>query len=158
MNSRVHRVLAVADWSVDPQVVAEALAAHERRQAAIFGLLVPSRLRALDWIGDPKASCPCARDQLERLRRESALRGVEIDAALVGAPEQVPAVEDALAAWPAQELLLFERERRIGVVHPLTPSRRLERRTGLQVERIVVESRDRRRRAAQCIPQLVQAA
>ena len=157
MDSRTHRVLAVADWSVDPEIVAEALAAHNRRQATLYGLLVPARLSALDWIGDPKAARPCACEQLERLRLLSELAGVEIDAALVGDPEAVPVVEDTLAAWPAEELLLFEREHRLGLRHPLTAARRVERRTGLPVRRVVVESRDRRRRAPRCAPGLVQA-
>jgi hypothetical protein len=158
MDSRVHRVLAVADWSVDPEVVAEALAAHDRRQAAVFGLLVPARLAALDWIGDPKAACPCASEQLERLRTLIRVRGVEVEPAVVGGPEQVPAVEDALTDWPAEELVVFERKRRVGLSHPLSAARRLERRTGLPVRRIVVESRDRRRRGPRCVPRPAQAA
>jgi hypothetical protein len=158
MNSGTHRVLAVADWSVDPEVVADALRTHGRRRAAVFGLLVPSRLSALDWIGDPKAARPCACEQLERLRLLSELAGVEIDAALVGDPEAVPAVEDALVAWPAEELVLFERERRLGLRHLFTAAGRLERRTGLPVRRVVVESRDWRRRAPRCAPRLAQAA
>jgi hypothetical protein len=161
-DAAVHRVLAVADWSVDPEVVAEALSAHERRHAAIFGLLVPSRLSALDWIGGPNASRPCACEQLERLRLLSDLRGLEIGAALIGDPEPVPAVEDALGTWPAEELLLFEPERRARRSHPLTSVRRLERRTGLPVERIVVEparsSGGRRRRAPRCMPRLARTA
>jgi len=86
------------------------------------------------------------------------MRGVEIDAAHVGDPEEVPAVEDALADWPAAELVLFERERRFGVGHPLTAARRLKRRTGLPVQRIIVASRDRRRRAPHCVQPLARAA
>ena len=158
MDSRVHKVLAVADWSVDPQVVADALAAHERRQAAVFGLLVPARLAPLDWIGDPKAACPCASEQLERLRGAVRLRGLDVETARVGDPERVPAVEEALASWSAEVLLLFERPHRIGLNHPFTAARRLARRTGLAVERVVVEPRDRRSRGAHCTPQMARVA
>lgn len=159
MNPRVHRVLAVADWSVDPEVVAEALRAHERRRAAIFGLLVPARLAALDWIGDPTAARPCACEQLERLQLSSERRGVEVGAALIGGPEPVPAVDDALDAWPAEKLIVFERERRLRVPRALTLARRLERRTGLPVERVIVEPpMDGRRRAPHCMPRQAQAA
>lgn len=158
MDPRVRRVLAVADWSIDPEVVAEALAAHDRREAAVFGLLVPARLAPLDWVGDPKAACPCASEQLERLRRRAQLQGAKVDAALVGDPEPVPAVDDALAAWPAEEIVVFERERRLSVSHPLSVARRLGRRTGLAVERVLVPaagSSDHsrgllRRRASRC--------
>jgi hypothetical protein len=140
MGHRVHRVLAVADWSVDPEVVAEALRAHERRQAAIYGLLVPARLGALDWVGDPDAARPCAARQLTRLAHLAATSGVRIAAAKVGDPEPVPAVDDALADFPADEILVFERERRLRLAHPLSLVRRLARRTGLAVERVVVPS------------------
>ncbi len=135
-DPRVRRVLAVADWSVDPVVVAAALAEHDRREAAVFSLLVPARLPGLDWVGDPRASCPCAREQLRRITKLAEARGSTIAAAGVGDPEPAPAVADALADWRADEIVLFEREHRVHLPRRLRLARRLERRTGLPVRRL----------------------
>jgi hypothetical protein len=143
------RVLVVADWTVDPRRIVDDLSARNRHGPATFGLLVPSRLGALDWIGDPTAARPCAERQLARLEWLAALRGVRITESSVGDPESAPAVDDALADWPAGEIVLFDRERRVSLTHPFSLGRRLERRTGLPVERVIVppsESRGRRSR------------
>jgi hypothetical protein len=140
MSSRTHRVLAVADWSVDAARVVDALRSRDRHCREVFGLVVPSRLGALDWIGDPNAARPCAERQLDRLSRLAALGGVQVDVAGVGDPESTVAVDDVLEDWAADEIVVFERGRRTGLTGPLGLVRRLERRTGLPVERVGVAS------------------
>jgi hypothetical protein len=145
MSSRTHRVLAVTDWSVDAARVVDALRSRNRHRPEVFGLVVPSRLGALDWIGDPNAARPCAERQLDRLSRLTALGGVPVDIARVGAPETTAAVDDVLEDWAADEIVVFERARWPGLPGPLGLVRRLERRTGVSVERVAVTSADGRK-------------
>ena len=124
--TRVHRVLAVADWSVDPGVVANALLAESKRQPTAFGLLVPARLPGLAWIGDPNASRPCAERQLVELEHLARERGLSVETASVGDPERVAATAASLDAWDADRIVLFDRR-------PLNVARRLQRKTGREV-------------------------
>ena len=146
-------VLLVADWNVDPHAVIAAAARREQHGAATFGLLVPAWLHGLDWAGDPGASVPCARRQLEELQRLSAAAGLAIGSACVGDPDPITAILDALDGWRAGELLVCMRPRRVGR-GPLDVARRARRLTGLPVERVAVsaasprcEVRPRRRAA-----------
>lgn len=131
-------VLAVADWSVEPDGVIEALLAHNRLQPSWFGLLVPARLAGLAWVGDPYASRPCATRQLATLEELSRAAGIAVGAAVVGDPEVVPAIKDVLLDWPAEEILIFDRDRRRPPALPLALAHRVERATGTPVVRIPV--------------------
>lgn len=136
----IRRVLAVADWNLDPQTVVAALSAHDQDHPSLFGLLVPARLHGLDWAGDPDASRPCAERQLVSLERLCRKAGIPVEVGRVGDPEPAPAIGDSLTDWPAEEILLFGRGRRLDVSHPLALARRLERATGLPVTRIGVSA------------------
>jgi hypothetical protein len=142
-DPRVRRVLAVADWSVDPGVVAAALAEHDRREAAVYGVLVPARLPGLDWVGDPNASRPCACEQLREIERLARERGAVVAEGRVGDPEPAPAVDDALAGWDADEIVVFEPRHRLALGRRLDLTRRLGRRTGLPVSRFELPRRRR---------------
>ena len=149
------RILAVVDWSVDPATVANTLRVHAGRDAVVR-LLVPSRLPGLDWIGDPRATRPCAERQLGELERLSGRHGLDIERATIGDPERVGAVRDALQGWPADLILLFDR-RRLLAGNPLGVSRRIARTTGHFVERLEVPQaapagRRLGRRAPRCTP------
>lgn len=151
------RILAVADWSVDPRLVADALRERSVIEPTVFGLLVPSRLPGLDWVGNPNASRPCAAQQLSELVRLCRAAGVSVAEASVGDPERVPAIRAALDTWTASGVLLFERKRSVFPT-PLRLASRVRRSTGLSVETLEVPSRfrltegDRResRRARRC--------
>jgi hypothetical protein len=136
--ARSSRTLAVVDWSVDPATVAETLRAHTEREPAAFALLVPSRLPGLDWIGDPKASCPCAERQLSEVGALMRRRGLEIEQGRVSEPERVAAIRDAADAWTPDRIVLFDRPRLLGG-HPLSVARRVERATRRAVERFEVQ-------------------
>lgn len=159
------RVLAVADWSLDPHAVVAAIGELNRRQQATFGLLVPARLHGLDWTGDPHASCPCARRQLLTLEELCRDAGIPLETGRVGDPESAPAIAETLLDWPAEQILLFDRDRRIQISHPFSLARRVQRSTGIRVIGVRVPAvaaltpaRRRLRKAPRCTPRLTPTA
>jgi hypothetical protein len=146
------RVLVVADWTIDPHEVVAACA--QRRDGAVFVLTVPAWLHGLDWAGDPTASAPCARRQLELVAAIATAAGVPVELAGVGDPDPLSAIVDALDAdaHGATEILLLERRRRFGGSRPWDLVHRVQRLTGLPVTRMAASpatgSSGRRGRAA----------
>ena len=140
------RVLAVADWSVDPQAVIAALRSEAEGSPVVFDLLVPARLAALDWIGDPNASRPCAERQLAELIRLARRDGVTVATESVGDPERVAAIRARADALAPDRIVVFERARLIPR-HPLSVIRRVRRATGRGAERVVLPPASRARRA-----------
>lgn len=148
MNSRIEgssgsrstlpRVLVVADRSLDPKSVSDALSAHDQSDPSEFALLVPAKLGRLEWIGDSTASRPCAERQLAELVEQLRTAGLPVIRASVGDPEQLAAITDVLDEYPADRILLFERDRRLGVSLPWVLGRRLQRKTKLRVSRVTV--------------------
>jgi hypothetical protein len=130
------RVLVVADWGTDAAAVVAAARRRRERHHAALGLVVPARLHGLDWVGDPSASIPCAQRQLASIGRLALAGGLRFDAAAVGDPDPLAAIWDALADWPADELLLCTRARRVALPHPFDLEHRARRLTGLAVSRL----------------------
>jgi hypothetical protein len=142
------RVLVVADWTVDARAVLSACphpASGDQREVA---LLIPAWLHGLDWMGDPRASVPCAGRQLETIVGLAAAQGVTFTSARVGDPDVLTSICDVLASWPADELLLCARARRLRRSHPLDLEWRARRLTGLAVRRLEAPSADRPARLA----------
>jgi hypothetical protein len=139
-------VLVVADWTVDPHAVVAAAGRHGT--TGRVGLVVPARLHGPDWAGDPRASCPCAQRQLDAILELGAVAELSFELAVVGDPEPLAAICDALADWPAQLLLLCERHGRLSAPYPLDLGSRARRHTGLAVERVELQpaASDARRR------------
>ena len=137
--THLERTLAVADWDADPVAVTDELAAANARRPSVFGLLVPARLHGLAWIGDPKASCPCAERQLAELERLARERGLRIATATVGDPERVGAVTASLDLWDAERVVLLGRR-------ASRVARRVARKTGRRVARVAIPSQVRPRR------------
>jgi hypothetical protein len=131
------RLLVVADWSVDPQLIVAAVT--RRRDARALAFVVPARLHGLDWVGDPRASCPCARRQVAAVETAAAAAGLELDLARVGDPDPLAAIGDALADWPAQRVLVCERRRLLARPLGFDIASRAQRQTGLPVERLSLE-------------------
>ena len=134
--SLIRRVLAAADWRIDPNLVMDALMDHDHGEPrSDFGLLVPALLPGIDWIGDPLASRPCAERQLLALENLARKAGISIRKSSVGDPEFGTAIDDALAAWPADAILIVTR-RRSALLSPLALARRVGRNTGLPVSHV----------------------
>src|SRR5688500_9433972 len=95
MHGEQHTVLVVADWSVDPHVVIASCSARACAGVS-FALVVPAWLHGLGWAGDPRASLPCARRQVDLLVGLSRAAGLELVAAEAGDPDPVAAIADAL--------------------------------------------------------------
>ena len=131
------RILVVADWKVDPEAVVAALWRRAAEAGAVFTLLVPARLHGLDWVGDPTASVPCARRQIDRLAELCTRAGLAVEVAGVGDPDVLSAIGDALEERVATEIVLFERRGRLGL-HPLHLVHRAQRATGRPAHRIEV--------------------
>jgi hypothetical protein len=127
------RALVVADWSLDPEDIVDAMGAHSARHGTHFALLVPATLHGLAWAGDPNASRPCAERRLGELTALTERAGIPVEMARVGDPETVPAVKDLLEDWPAEEILLFGRRSRRGFPRALSLARRVKRSTALPV-------------------------
>jgi hypothetical protein len=129
------RVLVVADWTVDPHAIVAAASARRHEGACTFALRIPAWLHGVDWAGDPSASRPCAERQLASAVALFQAAGLSLEAAAVGDPDPIAATEDALADWPADELLLCVRERRLSPVRVFDLAHRARRATGLPVRR-----------------------
>jgi hypothetical protein len=129
------RILAVADWTVDPGAVIAACKPRAE-QGASFILMVPAWLHGLDWVGDPSASATCAQLQLVALTQLGRAAGLAIDVAGVGDPDPITAIGDALVTHPASEILLFARDRWAWAWNPLDLGHRASRISGLPVRRI----------------------
>jgi hypothetical protein len=152
-DGSIARVLVVADWSVDAQAVIDACDRRNHDRAASFALVVPAWLHGIDWTGDPRGSVPCARKQLADVIGLATTAGHRFDSAAVGDPDPVAAMYDALADWPADEIILCTRRRSAGIPHPFDLNHRTRRVTGLQVHRMAARSssgRPRRGRAGHC--------
>ncbi|MFL5780108.1 MAG: hypothetical protein ACJ760_02240 [Thermoleophilaceae bacterium] len=147
------RVLVVTDWSVDAQAVIDACDRRNHDRPASFALVVPAWLHGIDWTGDPRGSVPCARKQLADVTGLAATAGRRFDSAVVGDPDPVAAMYDALADWPADEIILCTRRRSAGIPHPFDLNHRTRRVTGLPVHRVDAPSsngRPRQGRAGHC--------
>ena len=132
------RLLVVADWATDAAAVVAACSWRQEEDGATLGLVVPARLHGLDWAGDPTASIPCAQRQVTTIGWLAAASGLHFDAAAVGDPDPLAAIWDALADWPAVELLLCPRPRRVALPHPFDLEHRARRLTGLAVSRLAL--------------------
>jgi hypothetical protein len=60
------RVLAVADWTTDPQAIVAACVERQERSGGDFALLVPAWLHGLDWVGDPPQASRAPTDSSPR--------------------------------------------------------------------------------------------
>jgi hypothetical protein len=123
--------LVVADWAVDPEAVATTCA--ERHRSSALHLVVPAWLHGLDWAGDPFASVPCARRQLESIAESCLTAGLRVTSAEVGDPDPLSAIGDALEVVGVDEIVLFARGRHVARGYPFSVARRAERLSGLQV-------------------------
>lgn len=131
------RVLVVADWTVDEHAATTAVKARQAESSAVFSLVVPAWLHGIDWTGDPTASQPCAQAQADTLEYLWAHERLPLVFADVGDPDPVAAVDDALAKWSADEILLLARSATLAAW-------RIGRATGLVPRRVAIARRHSR--------------
>ena len=87
--------LVVADWKIDAEAVVT-ICRQRLAGASAVRVVVPAWLHGLDWAGDPFASVPCARRQVERISRLCLDAGLRVISAEVGDPDPLNAISDAL--------------------------------------------------------------
>ncbi|MGH2969401.1 MAG: hypothetical protein ACRDK0_10110 [Solirubrobacteraceae bacterium] len=146
MGARTPALLVVADWTVDPHAIVRWCQAHDEDRRASLRIVVPAWLHGLDWAGDPWASVPCAKRQMERLTGLCAASGMHVASAAVGDPDPLSAIDDAVNAGRVGEILLFARGRHVAGGYPLSLARRAERLTGIPVHSIATPRNSSRRR------------
>ena len=100
------RVLVVANRTADSPELIAALLRRSTRSPARFTLLVPAVPRGLAWAADMKAGGPEAADRAETGVRRMRMSGLEVAAAIVGDPDPVAAVGDALLTGPFDEVVV----------------------------------------------------
>jgi hypothetical protein len=149
--------LVVVDWTIDPHRVVATCCERAAEGPMAFTIVAPAWLHGLDWIGDPMASYPCARRQLQALVALADTAGLDVVAAEVGDPDPLAAIVDALGRRPADEVVLMLGGSKLFAWSPFAPARRARRLTGLSVRLVPVSamdggerSRGSRRRAGHC--------
>ncbi len=144
MSTKV-RVLVVANRTVDSSELIAALRQRAARSPVGFTLLVPAVPRGLSWAVDMKAGGP----EAELRARTGALHmrscGLEIEAAMVGDPDPLAAVGDALISNRFDEVVVATLPH--GVSHWLRLSlpQRVQRLTELPVVHVTAHPRHVRR-------------
>jgi hypothetical protein len=138
-NNETATSLVVADWKIDAAAVVT-ICRQRLAGASAVRVVVPAWLHGLDWAGDPFASVPCARRQLDRMSRLCLDAGLRVISAEVGDPDPLSAISDALDHRPIDQILLFARGRHVAAAYPFSVAHRAERLTGLAVHSFTAPS------------------
>jgi hypothetical protein len=131
--------LVVADWKIDAEAVVTICGQRLARASAVH-VVAAAWLHGLDWAGDPFASVPCARCQLDRISRVCLHAGLRVISADVGDPDPLNAISDALDHRTIDQILLFARGRHVAAAYPFSVAHRAERLTGLAVHSFTAPS------------------
>jgi hypothetical protein len=76
---------------------------------------------------------PCARRRLDAIARLAARAGLNLVEASVSDPDPITAIGDALADWPAQQLLVRASRGRLRAPYPFDLWTRAHRLSGLPI-------------------------
>lgn len=142
--SRIANVLVVANRTADSPELIAALRQRATRSPARFTLLVPAVPRGLAWIADMKAGQPEAVPRAEIGARRMRMTGLEVEAAIVGDPDPVAAVGDALRARKFDEVVVSTLPRGLSRWLRLSLPQRLGRMTDLPVLHVTAHPRTAR--------------
>lgn len=138
-------VLVVANRTADSPELIAALRQRAARSPTSFTLLVPAVPRGLAWAADMKAggSEAVSRAEIgaERIRRS----GLEVDAAIVGDPDPLAAIGDALRSRKFDQVVLCTLPRGISRWLRLSLPHRLRRTTNVPVLHVTAHPRQVRR-------------
>ena len=125
-----HRILIVADRTVDPAPLVDALRERAETQRLEATVLVPASLHGLEWAGDPRATIPAADLHAALLHVALLNAGVESCHAMVGDPDPHAAIDDALRTERFDEVLInipssrLANAFRLGLANRIAPERR----------------------------------
>jgi hypothetical protein len=104
VTSRPRRVLVVSNETVEADVLRDTIATHARRtEVVVVAPALNSRLR--HWLSDEDPARRAAERRLRGCLEALARAGVDADG-WVGDADPLTAIDDALAVFPADELLI----------------------------------------------------
>ena len=125
-----HRILIVADRTVDALPVIDVLREKAETQRIDATVLVPASLHGLEWAGDPRAKIPAAELHASLLHVALLNAGVETCQSSVGDPDPHAAIDDALRTGHFDEVLInvpssrLASALRLGLADRIAPERR----------------------------------
>jgi len=134
-------VLVVANRTADSPELIAALRRRASRSAAHFTLLVPAVPRGLAWATDMKAGEPEAFPRAETGARRMRMAGLDLRETIVGDPDPLAAIGDALRAHEFDEVIVSTLPRGISRWLRLSLPHRLGRMTELPVHHVVAHPR-----------------
>lgn len=126
-------ILVVANRTADSPELIAALRSRAGHSPCRFTLLVPAVPRGLDWIADMKAAESEARPRAVVGAHRMRLAGLEVEDAVVGDPDPLAAVGDALRAGSFDEVVVSTLPRGVSRWLRLSLPHRLRRMTDLPV-------------------------
>jgi len=104
VTSRARRVLVISNETVEAEVLRDTIAAHARTvEVVVVAPALNSRLR--HWLSDEDPARSAAEARLAGCLEALARAGVDVDG-WVGDADPMQAIEDALAVFRADELLI----------------------------------------------------
>jgi hypothetical protein len=139
------RILVVANRTADSPELIAALLQRAARSPVRFTLLVPAVPRGLAWAADMKAGGPEAAGRAESGARRMRTSGLEVDTAIVGDPDPVAAVGDALRGGGFDEVVVSTLPHGISRWLKLSLPHRLRRTTEVPVVHVTAHPRHDRR-------------
>ncbi len=140
------RILVVANRTADSPELIAALRRRAAQSPAAFTLLVPAVPRGLAWAADMKAGGPEALPRAEIGTSRMRDAGLDLDATIVGDPDPVAAVGDALRSREFDEVIVSTLPRGVSRWLRLSLPHRLERMTDVPVLHVTANPRPARRR------------
>jgi hypothetical protein len=133
-------VLVVANRTADsPQLIAT-LRERASRSPASFTLLVPAVPRGLAWAADMKAGRPEAFPSAEAGARRMRMAGLELRETIVGDPDPLAAIGDALHSRDFDEIVVSTLPPGISRWLRLSLPQRVRRMTALPVDHVVADT------------------
>ncbi len=131
------RVLVVANRTAESPELLEALRARARDGACVFTLLVPSTPHGLAWAADMHAGGEEAEGHRERFLEELRGEGIHVDAAKVGDPDALAAIQDECNFNSYDELIVSTLPLHVSRWLRVDLPRKAQAATGLPVTHIV---------------------
>jgi hypothetical protein len=134
-------ILVVANRTADSPDLIAALRRRAARSPARFTLLVPAVPRGLAWAADMKAGGEEALPRAEIGARRIQAAGLDLEATIVGDPDPIAAVGDALRTHRFDEVVISTLPRGISRWLRLSLPHRLRRMTDVPVLHVTAHPR-----------------